>query len=272
MTRPVSVPPAESRVVAVNDAVPPTTIVAEAGATMTEATGTTTTVSADVSALPSLVAIMDAEPAATPVATPELVTVATPVFVDVQEMTRPVNVPPAESRVVAVNEAVPPTAILAVAGVTVTDATGTTITVRTDVSAFVSLVAMMETEPAATPLATPEPFTVAIAVFVDRQVTTRPFSTLPDASRIVALKDCVPPMPIVAVAGASVTEATATELTVREDVSLTPSLVAIIEVVPLASALATPEASIVATLGAVDLQVTTRPVTVLPSESRRFTL
>ena len=91
-----------------------------------------------MSALPSLVAMIEDDPAVTPVATPVGLTVATARAVEAQVITRPVKTPPAESRVVAVNDAVAPTATEAEAGVTVTDATGTTITVRDDVSALPS--------------------------------------------------------------------------------------------------------------------------------------
>src|SRR5258708_2610249 len=105
-TRPVRVVPAESFVVAASCGVAPTVIVA-------------------LPLLPSLVAVMAVAPAATPVATPVALTVANPVLPDVQAIVRPVKVLPAESRSVAVNVAVPPTALVAVEGVTVTEATGT---------------------------------------------------------------------------------------------------------------------------------------------------
>jgi len=77
-------------------------------------------------------------------------------------------------------------AIVAVAGVTVTDATGTTITARAAVSARPSLVAMMDVEPTATPVATPEPLTLATAGAVELHVTTRPVRMPPAESRSVA--------------------------------------------------------------------------------------
>src|SRR5437867_12330735 len=65
--RPVSALPAESFGVAVSWTVCPTVRLAVAGATATEATGTAVTVIAAEPLLPSLVAVIVAEPGATPV-------------------------------------------------------------------------------------------------------------------------------------------------------------------------------------------------------------
>src|SRR5258705_194055 len=155
--------------------------------------GGVVTVRAEVSALPSLVAMIEADPALTPAASPVALTVATAGAVEAQVITRPVKTPPAESRVVALNCWVALTTMLAVAGVTVTDATGTTITVTTDVSLLPSLVAMIEADPAVTPVARPLAFTVATAGAVETQVITRPVKTPPAESRVVALNCWGPP-------------------------------------------------------------------------------
>ena len=63
-TRPVSVLPTESLVAAESCCVAPTRMLAEAGLTVTEATGTFVTVIADGPLLPSLVAVIVADPAA----------------------------------------------------------------------------------------------------------------------------------------------------------------------------------------------------------------
>jgi len=65
--RPVKVPPAESFGVAVSCTVCPTRMLAVEGASATEATGTVVTVIAAVLLLPSLVAVIVAEPGALPV-------------------------------------------------------------------------------------------------------------------------------------------------------------------------------------------------------------
>jgi len=87
-----------------------------------------------VSARPPLAAMMDDEPALTPVATPEVLSVATAVAVELHVTTRPVRTPPTESRKVAVKAWVAPTLIDAVAGVRMRDATGTIATVTAAVS------------------------------------------------------------------------------------------------------------------------------------------
>ena len=65
-----------------------------AGVIVTVATGGGLTVRVAVPDLPSLVAVIVAVPGATPVATPEELTVATAVLLELQAMTRPVSVPP----------------------------------------------------------------------------------------------------------------------------------------------------------------------------------
>src|ERR1041384_2729694 len=80
--------------------------------------------------LPSLVAVMVTEPALTPVTRPLAFTVATDVLPLDQVMLRPVRVLPDASFVVAVNFTVEPTSTLAIAGLMLTDATGTFATVR----------------------------------------------------------------------------------------------------------------------------------------------
>jgi hypothetical protein len=70
--------------------------------------GAAVTVIAAVPAMPSLVAVIVAEPAATPVTTPEELTVATPVLLLDHATLRPVNVLPLASRSVAVKRSVFP--------------------------------------------------------------------------------------------------------------------------------------------------------------------
>src|SRR2546422_4363518 len=100
-------------------------MVAVAGEIATEATGTVVTVSAAVLLLPSLVAVIVAEPGVTPATRPLPLTVATLVLPLDQVTVRPVSVPPAESFGIAASCAVCPTRMLAVAGETATEATGT---------------------------------------------------------------------------------------------------------------------------------------------------
>src|SRR3989442_1416844 len=73
--------------------------------------------------LPSLVAVITAGPALSPLTSPFPSTVAATALSEVQSTVRPLNTLPFASRRVAVSCTVCPTATLAVAGVTVTDST-----------------------------------------------------------------------------------------------------------------------------------------------------
>src|SRR5437762_13479184 len=69
------------------------------------------------------------------------------------------------------------------------------VTVIADVPLRPSLVAVIVTGPPdATPLTSPLPFTLAIALLLDCQVTTRPVNGLPLASRGVAVSCTVCPI------------------------------------------------------------------------------
>src|SRR5207244_3417972 len=86
--------------------------------------GAGVTVTAAVPLLPSLVAVIGAEPAATPVTRPLPLTVATAVLPLAHVTTRPASGLPFASFGVAMSCTVAPTDTLGVGGVTVTDATG----------------------------------------------------------------------------------------------------------------------------------------------------
>jgi hypothetical protein len=95
-------------------------------------------------------------------------------------------------------------------GVIVTLATGNGFTVSVAVPDFPSLVAVIVADPGATPVATPDELTVAAPVLLEPHVTVRPVSTFPWESFVVAVKLCVFPARIEAVAGETVTDATGT--------------------------------------------------------------
>src|SRR5207249_7971932 len=150
-------------------------------------------------------------------------------LLDCQVTTRPVNGLPLASRGVAVSCTVCPTATVPELGVTVTAATGATVTVTLAVPLCPSLVAVIVTgPPAATPLTSPLPFTLAIALLLDCQVITRPVNGLPLASRGVAVSCTVCPIATVPELGVTVTAATGATVTVTLAVPLCPSLVAVI--------------------------------------------
>src|SRR3989441_6136238 len=135
--RPLRGFPLASLGVAVSCTVCPTVTLADAGLTATDATGTLVTVTVAVPPLPSLVAVIIADPAATPVTTPLALTVAVAPLLVAHITTRPLSAFPPASLGVAVSCTVCPTVTLADAGLTATDATGTVAIVTAAVSASV---------------------------------------------------------------------------------------------------------------------------------------
>src|SRR6266516_483834 len=162
-------------------------MVAEAGVTVTDATGTFVTVIAAVPLLPSLVAVIVAGPAALPVTSPLALTVASAVLLLAQVTVRPLSGFPFASFGVAVSCTVWPTCTDAVAGLTVTAATGTLVTVIVAVPLCPAEVAVIVAAPAATAVTSPLALTVAMAVLPLNQVIVRPGSELPFASCGVAV-------------------------------------------------------------------------------------
>src|SRR6184192_545787 len=269
-TRPVNGLPFASLGVAVSCTVLPTATPAVAGVTVTDATGTGVTVMAAVPFWPSLVAVIVAEPATLPVTSPVPVTVATDVLLLAHVTERPVRMLPLASRRVALSCTVWPAGTLADAGLTVTDATGTPLTVMLAVPLCPSLVAVIVTgPPAATPLTSPLPFTLAIALLLDCQVTTRPVNGLLFASLGVAVSCTVLPTATPAVAGVTVTDATGTGVTVMAAVPFWPSLVAVIVAEPATLVVTSPLLLTVATVVLFEAHVTVRPVRTLPFASLR---
>src|SRR5437016_8359967 len=146
-------------------------MLAVAGLTVTEATGTLVTVMADVPLCPSLVAVIVAEPAATPVTNPLAETVAAAALLVAQVTTRPLRAVPFASFGVAVNWVVAPTVTPAAAGLTVTDATGTLVTVMADVPLCPSPVAVIVAGPAHPPVPSRLAATAATAALLVAQAT-----------------------------------------------------------------------------------------------------
>jgi hypothetical protein len=266
-TRPGSTAPAASLAAAVSWVVDATRNVADGGVTSTLATGTTTTLIAELPLCPSLVAVMVADPAATALTRPLAETVATPAASLDQTMARPVRTFPAESLVMALSWTVPPAVTLADGGVTVTDFTGTGVTLIDALPDFPSLVAVIVADPAATAATTPLAETVATPGVLLDHVTVRPVSVLPAESLVVALSEALAPTRRFAVAGATVTVATGTSVTLIVALLDLPSLVAVIVADPVARPLTIPLAETVATAGALLLHASDRPVRTLPAES-----
>src|SRR5258706_568496 len=122
--RPVSPLPPASFGVAVSWTGCPAPTLADAGLTVTVATGAAVTVTLAVPLFPSLVAVTVADPAAFAVTNPLALTVATVVLLLAHVIVRPVSTLPAESFVVTDSCAVCPPTRLVDAGLTVTEATG----------------------------------------------------------------------------------------------------------------------------------------------------
>jgi len=106
------------------------------------------------------------------------------------------------------------------AGLTLTEATGTVLTVTAEVPFAASLVAVTVAAPAATPVTTPLPFTVATAALLVDQFTTRPDSAFPLASCGVAVSCTPAPISTLTTAGVTSTDATGSWATVTMAVSL----------------------------------------------------
>ncbi len=126
---------------------------------------------------------------------------------------------------------------------------------------------MIAVVPLATALTKPEEFTVAVLVLVDDQVNVLPEIELPFASVTLAVSCTVSPSDTrVAEAGVTTTLETACA-TVSDAEPETPSTVAVIAVVPLATAATNPEEFTVAVLVLVDDQVNVLFEMVLPEPS-----
>jgi len=225
------------------------------------------TVIAAVSLLPSLVAVIVAEPFNTPVTTPVDETVAMLVLLDDQVITRPVSTLPAASFVTTESETVAPSLMLADAGETVTEFTGGRVTVSADVPLFPSLVAVIVAVPAATPVTTPTDETVATAVLLELQVMLRPVSVFPAKSFVVATNTVVPPTNTLDGDGATVTVETGSSVTVTTDVPVFPSLSAVMVAVPGTTPVTTPVDDTVATSELLEVHETARSVTTVPLAS-----
>src|SRR6059058_3980231 len=223
------------------------------------------TLIAELPLLPSEVAVIVADPATSPVTSPLPFTLATAAALLAHVTTRPDSAFPLASFGVAASCTVPPTATLADAGVTVTDAT-TAFTVTAADPVFPSLAAVTVAVPALTPVTRPVADTVATLGVPEVHVTTRPVSTFPAASFVVAASCTVLLTATLADAGVTVTDATGAVTVMAADPVL-PSLVAVTVAVPALTPVTSPVADTVATVGVPEVHVTTRPVSTFPAAS-----
>src|SRR2546430_15042605 len=155
---------------------------------------------------PSLMPVIVAEPATTPLTSPLELTVATAVLLLDHVIVRPVSALPLASSGVAASWSVLPAGTLPEAGLTVPDATGTCTTVMAAVPLCPSLVAVIVAEPATLPVTSPLELTVATDVLELAHVTTRPDNGLPLPSFGVAVSWTVLPSVTQADAGLPVHE------------------------------------------------------------------
>lgn len=137
--------------------------------------------------LPSDVAVMVAVPTATPVTSPELLTVAMPALLLDQVTVRPVSGLLPASRGVAVMACDSPTDRATDDAESVTEATVAAVTVTLSVAVCPSEAAVTTAVPTETPETVPDWLTIATPVLLLDHETLRPVSGLPLASRGVAV-------------------------------------------------------------------------------------
>lgn len=268
--RPVSTFPAASLAVAVTADDCPGDMANADGESVTEATGTLVTVTTVLAETPSTVARMVAVPPPTPVTTPAELTVATPGAREDHAIVRPSGESgaPAASKRRAVSETVEPTRIVGEDGTIETLATAAGVTVIAATAVTPSTEAEMPAVPTDTPVTSPVDETLATPGAEEFQTTTRPVIRAPVESMAVAVSCSARPCTTLATEGAMLTRATLTLLTVMVTLAEIPSDAAKMSADPGPTALTSPDWFTVATLGAPEIQVTTRPGNTLLLASR----
>src|SRR5213594_2835715 len=166
---------------------------------------------------PSLVAVIVAVPTAAPVTRPLPFTLAIDVLLLDHVTVRPDSGMPFASFGVATSCTAPLTWTDAVAGLTLTDATGTLVTVMVALPLFPSLVAVIVAEPVANAATSPLASTPATLDWLDDQITARPERALPAASSGVAVSCTVCPTGVVPEGGVTTTWATGVAVPVSTD-------------------------------------------------------
>jgi hypothetical protein len=144
--------------------------------------------------------------------------------------------------------------------------TGTGVTVTVAVAERPSAVAVIVVVPAPIAVTLPDAETVAMVAAAVLHVTGRPVSAAPAASRAAAVSVQLPPTTKAQLAGVTVSAAMGMGVTVMVAVPLRPSLVAVIEAEPGATALTTPFAT-VAIVGADVAHDTLRSLRTRPAAS-----
>jgi len=256
--------------------VAPTCRLDDAGDTDTDATaiwaGAVIVIAAEA-VCPSLEAVTDTLPAATPVTSPELKTVAIPVLLEPHPIARPVSTLPLASSVTADSCTDAPVCRPALVGETDTDATGIgagALTVRREEFVLPVAEALIMDWPGPTAFTVPVVSTVATLMLELSQVTVRPESVLPLESASIAVAFAVCPIRTadgstatatvaIGVGGGGVTAILASPAT--------PSLTALKTVLPGVTAEITPE-SLTLAMDVLELyQSTGRSVRAVPFAS-----
>lgn len=200
--------PEPSFTVAVRVVLSPTVRVDAPGDTRTLAAGGGCTTTVAVPAWPSLVAVMVAEPGATPVTRPFASTLATLGMLLDHVIARPVSGLCCASKTVAESCAVPGNTIVSSGGDTDTDATGGGSTVMVAIPDEPPALAAICTVPGATPVTTPASVTVATDALPVFQNTCWPDTTCPPGAVTVACNVTVFPTATLSVAGDTFTDPT----------------------------------------------------------------
>jgi hypothetical protein len=258
---------AASRATTVACVVAPTVRLESVAVTLTDATDGGDTVSPKVAGpTPSTVTPIVLLPAATAVTSPDVETVATPVALLVHTTVRPVSgrMLLAASRATTVACVAVPVVRLESVALTLTDATGTGVTVSRNVAGPTpSTVTPTVLLPAATAVTSPDPETDATPVALLVHTTVRPVSDrmLLAASRATTVACVVVPLVRLESAAVTLTDATAAGATFITKVA-GPTRSTMTEMVadPTPTAVIRPVGETVATLLALLDQVTVRPV------------
>jgi len=172
--------------------------------------------------------------------------------------TRFVTVAPFTSFATTVRLALAPGASVTAGGKVVTLPTAVMETVMVAVALCPALVAVMVAVPTPLAVTTPSDPTVATPVFELDQITGVPVTTAPVASRVVAASCVVCPTTIETASGVTAMLAAGPCVTLTVAVSLFPSLVAVTVAVPGPTAVIMPEASTVATVALLVVQMMAR--------------
>ena len=197
---------------------------------------------------PPKVAVMVVVPGATALASPPGAMVAVAVVPEVQTAELVTSwAGPEVKLAVAMNCCVVPLAIVGLPGVTTTEMTVALVTVRVALPDTAPTAAEMAVCPGSTEVASPVPSTVAVAGVPDIQLAVAVTSRMLASLKVAIAVNCwVVPSAMAGVPGVTAMDTIVAAPTVRSVLPLCPSKVAVMVVVPGATALASPPGAMVA--------------------------